>query len=97
MPCASLLFRVRQAPTTEDGLKVLSKDDIPEKDWEKKEVWIPSPLYGLGKFNTTFCNVRDSEKELFFLRQQREDPVLRTTATILMNSEGVTHEIVRIS
>ena len=94
MPCASLLFRVQQAPKTEDGLKVLSKEDVPEKDWEKKEVWIPAPPYGAGRYNTTYCNVRDSEKDLFYLRQQREDPVLRTTATILVNSEGITKEFV---
>lgn len=95
MPCASLLVRVYQAPKTDDGLKVLSKEDVPEKDWEKKGVWNPAPPYGAGLYNTSFCKLRDSEKDLFDLRQQREDPILKTTAAILMNSEGITHEMVK--
>jgi len=68
MPCASILIRVYQAPKTEDGLKVLCIDDIPEKDWEKTGVRVPSLPYGTGHYNTSFCQVRDSEAELFVLR-----------------------------
>lgn len=94
MPCASLLIRVFPAPKTDDGLKVLSKEDVPEKDWEKKGVWLPAPPYGLGRYNTSFCQVRDSEKELFILRQLRQDQPVRLTATILMNAEGLTDDLV---
>ena len=94
LPCASLLLRIYQAPKSEDGIKVLSREDVPKKDWEKKGVWVVAPHYGLGKYNNVFCHIRETENELFYLRMRREDPPLRTTATILMNSVGITHDIV---
>lgn len=68
MPCASLLVRINLAPKSEDGLRVLSIKDVPEKDWEKLGVNVPPPPYASRVFNTEFCNVRDSEKSLFELR-----------------------------
>lgn len=95
MPCASLLVRVRRAPKDEDGVKILTKDDVAKQDWEKKGVMVPAPEYGAGQYNTSFCQVRDSEKELFILRQLRPDQSVRLTATILMNSAGLTDDLVK--
>lgn len=84
LPAASLLVRINQAPKTDDGLKVLGINDVPEKEWEKREVWVPMPDYHEGKYNTTFCQVRESEKDLFILRQQREKKKIRERALLLM-------------
>ena len=76
-------------------LRFCLEEDVPKKDWEKKGVWVLAPPYGLGKYNNSFCKIRETENELFYLRMRREDPPLRTTATILMNSVGITHDIVK--
>lgn len=80
---------------TDDGLRALTLNDVPQKDWEKKKIWLPTPPYGLGIYNTSLCELRDSEKDLFFVRQKREDCLVRDNALRMMNYEGITDEIVR--
>jgi hypothetical protein len=94
MPCASLLVRINPAPMTEDGLRALGIDDVPQKDWDKKGIWIPSPKYGWGLYNTSFCNLRDTEKDLFWVRKEREEIVQKDSAIKLLNYEGITREMV---
>lgn len=94
IPCASLLVRVQLAPMTDDGLRALTLNDVPQKDWEKKKIWLPTPPYGLGIYNTSLCELRDSEKDLFFIRQKREDCLVKDNALRMMNYEGITDEIV---
>ncbi len=94
IPCGSLLVRIRLSPMTDDGLRALTLNDVPQKDWEKKKIWVPTPPYGLGTYNTSLCGLRDSEKDLFFVRQKREDCLVRDNALRMMNYAGITEEIV---
>lgn len=95
LPSASLLIQINQAPKTEDGLKVLGINDVPEKDWEKRGVWTPKPDYHEGKYNTSFCTIRDSEKELFLLRQTRDKKNIKERGLLLMTEmDGITNELV---
>ncbi len=95
IPCASLLVRINQAPLSEDGLRTLCIEDFPNQiDWEKKGLVLPRPHYGTGSYNTSLCPVRDSEKELFVVRQTRYEPKIRDQAYIMIKSEGISRQMV---
>ena len=96
LPCASLLVRIVQASKTEDGIKVLCQADVAEHDWEKLGVLVVAPVYGRGLYNTSFCDLRDSEKDLFKLRQQRNDPLVKETAIILMSADNYTDFVIEL-
>lgn len=51
-------------------------------------------MYGQGAYNTSFCPTRDSEKELFVLRQERPDMTVRETTQILLGADGINKELV---
>lgn len=87
-------MRIRQAPLSEDGLRVLNLKDVPRKDWERKGIYVPRPVYAIKAYNTSFYQVKDSEKELFSIRQGKDDPPLRETAQLLLNAEGINKEMV---
>lgn len=96
LPTASILVRIHQAPLSADGLRVLNLVDVPnKKDWEAMKVWIPRPLYATGAYNTSLCPIRDSEKELFILRQARDDRPIRETAQLLLGALNINREYVR--
>ena len=97
LPTASILVRIRQAPLSDDGLRVLNLADVPnKKDWEKVGVWVPPPLYATGAYNTSLCPIRDSEKELFVLRQGRDDRPIRETAQLLLGALNINRELVKL-
>lgn len=88
-------MRINLAPLSEDGLRTLSIEDFPDpSDWEKKGLVQPRPHYGVGRYNTSLCPVRDSEKELFVVRQQRYDSTVRDQAYILIKGEGISRQMV---
>ena len=94
LPCASILVRVAHAPLSDDGLRRLGLSDFPEKEWAKKGVWIPRPIYPTGVYNSSFCQIRDSEKELFILRQGRIEVTCREAAQILLGADGINKDMV---
>ena len=53
IPAASLLIRIRKAPTS-DGYKVLSIKDVPQAEWESTGLVDPPPDYADEKYNTTY-------------------------------------------
>jgi hypothetical protein len=53
IPAASLLIRVRKAPTA-DGYKVLSIKDVPSNEWESTGLVEAPPEYADEKYNTTY-------------------------------------------
>ena len=89
IPCASLLIRIFKAPTTKDGMIVLSKAYVPENEWKEKEVDIPAPSYESGKYNNELCIPTTAEKYLFPKRQNRENPSTRDMARNLMKNEAI--------
>jgi len=94
LPTASILVRIRQAPLSNDGLRVLNLRDVPRKEWASRGIWVPRPIYAAKAYNTSYYQVKDSEKELFSVRQGKEDPPLRETAQLLLNAEGINKEMV---
>lgn len=93
LPTASILVRIRQAPLSDDGLRVLNLRDVPRKDWAAKQIWVPRPVYAAKAYNTSNYRIKDSEKELFKIRQGKEDPPLRETAQLLLNAENINKEM----
>lgn len=82
IPTASLLVRVRKA-ATQDGYKVLSIKDVPSSEWESTGLVEAPPDYGEEKYNTTYCNVNNSELAMFKERERRHDPQFRDTCQYL--------------
>ena len=98
MPCASLLVRVVRAPLSNDGLRVIGKNDYPKNEWIKRGIWIPRKKYATACYNTHLMGeVRETEKDLFAMRQQRIEMSQREVAVMLLNSEGISKEMVRLS
>ena len=89
-----MLVRIQMAPMTDDGLRALTLNDVPQKDWEKRKLWFPTPPYGLGQYNTSFCPLRDSEKDLFFIRQKRGDTLMKESALKMISYDGIQEEMV---
>ena len=83
------------APLSEDGLRTLNIKDFPDKrEWEKRGLWPPKPLYETGVYNNQFCPVRDSEKELFIHRLTRVQTSIRDAAYLLVKGEGISRQMV---
>lgn len=76
LPCSSLLVRIHKAPMSEDGMRCLSTtdSDITSDMFRKLKLIVDPPPYGSKLFNTIFCQLRDSEKELFVTRMERKEP-----------------------
>ena len=67
LPCASMLVRIKRAPMSRDGLKVLGiNSGIPENKWTKLGILDEKPDYKMGTYNTSLITIRDSEKFLFY-------------------------------
>lgn len=93
LPCASILIRINNAPLTKDGLRVLSLKDVPKQDWVSTGIWPSRPLYATGIYNTKYCPVRDSEKELFIHRSTRTETTVREAAYLLINADGISKQM----
>jgi hypothetical protein len=85
IPTASLLIRVRRAPTTE-GYKVLSIKDVPQNEWETTGLVESAPDYGDEKYNTSYCKVNGAELVMFNDRVKRYDPQLVDTLKYLQQA-----------
>mmetsp|Transcript_29187 Transcript_29187/g.26581 ORF Transcript_29187/g.26581 Transcript_29187/m.26581 type:complete len:342 (+) Transcript_29187:3055-4080(+) len=92
LPTASILVRIHQAPLSDDGLRVLRLADFPQSQWESLGIWVRRPLYATGAYNNSLCPARDSEKELFHLRQSRDDRPVRESAQLLLGADGINEE-----
>ena len=94
LPTSSILVRIHHAPLSNDGLRVLSLRDVPKKEWADKMVWRPRPLYSQGAYSTVLCETRETEKDLFILRQERADLTVHESAQILLEADGIVKELV---
>ncbi|CAD8177252.1 unnamed protein product [Paramecium octaurelia] len=89
LPCSTLLVRIFLAPMSDDGFKPLSINDFSQQDWQAKKVWQLMPPYGTGLYNTQFCPIRETEKLLYNIRVQRQDPKLREIMERLLSMENI--------
>lgn len=85
IPAASLLVRVRKAPTTE-GYKVLSIKDVPQEEWESTGLVEAPPDYADEKYNTSYCTPNGAEWAMFPERDKRYDPQLADTLKYLQEA-----------
>ena len=88
IPTASLLVRVRRAPT-KDGYKVLSIKDVPPDEWEETGLVESPPDYADEKYNTTYWDVNAPEMVMFKDRVERFDPPFRDTLRFLQTALNV--------
>ena len=85
IPTASLLVRVKRAPT-KDGYKILSIKDVPAREWEKTGLVQPPPDYADEEYNTSYCEVNAPEMVMFKTRDKRFDPQMRDTLKYLQRA-----------
>jgi hypothetical protein len=55
IPCASLLVRIVCAPKSADGLSVLSRATVPERQWQSVGLDKPAPPYSAGQYDGSLC------------------------------------------
>lgn len=75
LPASSTLIRVRRAPVSDDGLKILSINTKGFETKKKKEeygIWVVPPKYSTGAYNSKMCGARQSEIELAEIRRERK-------------------------
>jgi len=53
VPCATVLVRLHEAAKSDDGLRVLSTNDVEERDWEAKGLVVPMPEYRDNAYDST--------------------------------------------
>ena len=86
--CASVLLRVRRAPRSPDGSKVLSIKDA-ANDMEAKVLGLMEdpPKYSDGKYNTSYCRVSHTELIIFDEKRRRKDPLVQDLVRILIEKQ----------
>ena len=67
-------MRVQVAPTTPDGLEVLSRNTAPEHRWAALGLASPAPAYASGAYDSKRCAPSPLERELYRRRFKRSDP-----------------------
>jgi len=95
IPCASVLIRINRAPLSNDNLRTFSYSDFKTKEERIKHgVWVPRPEYNTGAYNTQFCDIKDSEKELFTHRLIRVESNVKDAALLIIKGKGESLELV---
>ena len=92
LPCSSVLIRIRLAPLSDDLKRVLGKADVPKSQWKTVGIWPERPEYSSGEYNSQYCRIREIEKPLFILRNQREKISLAKRALELKAKNGVSDQ-----
>ena len=67
----SVLLRVQPAPTSSDGLEVLSRATVPKPRWAALGLDSPAPPYNSGAYDSSRCSVGALDRELFKRRRRR--------------------------
>jgi hypothetical protein len=82
VPCATVLVRLHEAAKSDDGLRVLSTNDVDEADWEAKGLIVPMPEYRNSAYDSTrVARVMTEQAGKLFNRrlQQRDDVSVKDT------------------
>lgn len=78
IPCASLLVRVVCAPKSADGLSVLSRANVPERQWQSVGLDKPAPPYSAGQYDGSLC-APTQEEVLAFANKASSGTLIGTT------------------
>lgn len=79
-----MLVRIKRAPMSEDGTKVLSINTPGFETKKKKEdygIWELPPDYKTGAYNSDLCSARQAEIDL--AAQRRERPAVETKSEVI--------------
>ena len=97
LPASSVLLRIKRAPMSTDGLKVLSVNTPGFETKKKKEefgIWELPPKYNTGAYNSDMCGARQSEIELAEIRAKRQ--AIETRKEVLAKLKPTYEEVLRI-
>lgn len=61
LPCASVLVRVVCAPKSADGLSILSRAEVPERQWKSVGLDKLAPQYADGQYDGRLCTPNSEE------------------------------------
>ncbi len=86
IPCSTILVRVRGAPRTEDGLTILSREDVPEKDWEKSGLDVAAPAYTSGEYFGGACEPDEMETYCYPNKEQNLSTTVDGALSLALSS-----------
>ena len=88
--CATVLVRLHEAAKSADGLRVLSTNDVDEKDWEANGLVVPMPEYRNGVYDSTRVArvMTEQSGKLFNRRLQTRDDVSVKDSLVHAGEDG---------
>ncbi|OQR83526.1 hypothetical protein ACHHYP_14578 [Achlya hypogyna] len=89
VPCATVLLRIARAPKSEDGLRCLSRKEVPLDDWDRRGVVVPPPAYASGAYDSVQARPSATEGKMLQLRTRRK----RLLVADALASEGSGDEL----
>lgn len=85
IPCATILVRIRKAPT--DGMgAVLSCNQVPKEEWTRFGVWEDAYDYSDGLYISTSCTPTSSEMHIFPALLSRPIQMVSEAIKVLPNT-----------
>jgi len=97
LPASSVLIRIKRAPISSDGLKVLSINTPGYESKKKKKdfgIWEEAPAYKYGAYNSALCEARQPEIELAEIRNQRKP--LETKGEVVQKLKPIYEDILKM-
>uniref|UniRef100_A0A0G4F8M1 Uncharacterized protein n=1 Tax=Chromera velia CCMP2878 TaxID=1169474 RepID=A0A0G4F8M1_9ALVE len=87
VPLGSVLLRILPAPRSRDGLKSLSRSNVPQTEWERLGLQVPAPKYEDGVYDTYYCLPSAKQRQLLNRLEPRLRAVLYRDALIKQRQE----------
>ncbi|KAF0698182.1 Aste57867_11167 [Aphanomyces stellatus] len=89
LPCATLLVRIVPAAKTDDGLKCLSRADVPSTEWVAKGISQPTPMYAEKTYDSTTSRPSLAEAKLYKLRMRRAPNTVAGSVAALVDKAAI--------
>ncbi|OQS04263.1 hypothetical protein THRCLA_03490 [Thraustotheca clavata] len=77
LSCSTLLIRINIAAKTQDGLQVLSRNNVSQVDWESQNVVIPPPKYSNGVYDSVLAQPTAMEEKLYAIVERRKKSTVK--------------------
>ena len=88
IPCATLLVRIREAPKAQQGVKVLSINNVPRSELYIRGVIVAPPKYEQRAYNTSYCMPTPVERTIYAERAKRQSPTVKNATVKMMEALG---------